>query len=88
MSFVFNMGSSATQTENKTGVNKTTYLLINNTTDDSGHNTISTVATGIKGITNVEKPTDDKWYTLNGQRIERPTQRGIYIHNGKKLIIH
>ncbi len=88
VSFVFNMGSNVTQTENKTGVNKTTYLLINNTTDDSGHNTISTVATGIKGITNVEKPTDDKWYTLNGQRIERPTQRGIYIHNGKKLIIH
>ena len=27
------------------------------------------------------------WYTIDGQRIAAPTQRGLYIHNGKKYII-
>lgn len=29
--------------------------------------------------------TDDAWYTISGQRIKRPTEHGIYIHNGKKI---
>ena len=28
---------------------------------------------------------DDVWYTISGQRIKRPTEHGIYIHNGKKV---
>lgn len=31
--------------------------------------------------------TDNAYYTLSGIRVEKPTERGIYIHNGKKLII-
>lgn len=31
------------------------------------------------------KPTDPYYYNLNGQRINRPG-KGIYIHNGKKII--
>ncbi len=27
------------------------------------------------------------WYTLAGMRVSKPTQAGIYIHNGKKIII-
>lgn len=38
-------------------------------------------------ITEVEKKADDHWYTLTGMRISKPTQPGIYIHNGKKVII-
>jgi 1,4-alpha-glucan branching enzyme len=30
---------------------------------------------------------DGKWYTLTGQLIPRPTKRGLYIHNGRKVII-
>ena len=30
---------------------------------------------------------DDVWYTISGQRIKRPTEHGIYIHNGKKVAI-
>ena len=28
---------------------------------------------------------NDVWYTISGQRIKRPTEHGIYIHNGKKV---
>ena len=28
---------------------------------------------------------DDVWYSISGQRIKRPTEHGIYIHNGKKV---
>ena len=30
---------------------------------------------------------DGDWYNMNGQRIERPTQKGVYIQKGKKIII-
>jgi arabinan endo-1,5-alpha-L-arabinosidase len=29
---------------------------------------------------------DDAWYDLRGHRITTPTKKGIYIHNGKKVI--
>lgn len=31
---------------------------------------------------------DDAWYTLSGQRIEKPTGKGVYIHNGKTVVVH
>jgi hypothetical protein len=27
----------------------------------------------------------EQWYDLNGRRIEKPTRKGIYIRNGKKV---
>lgn len=34
------------------------------------------------------RPVDDHWYTLDGRRLSgKPTQRGIYINNGKKYVI-
>ena len=30
---------------------------------------------------------NDRWYTLTGQSIPRPTNRGLYIHNGKKVVV-
>ncbi len=30
---------------------------------------------------------EDAWYTITGIRINKPTQAGLYIHNGKKVII-
>lgn len=43
---------------------------------------------GGTGINNIEtdKTEDDNYYNLQGMRVEHPT-RGIYIHNGKKVII-
>ena len=33
-----------------------------------------------------EHPTDGAYYNLSGMRVERPT-KGLYIHNGKKVVI-
>ena len=32
-------------------------------------------------------PADDSWYTLMGVRIDAPSAPGIYIHNGKKVLV-
>lgn len=43
-------------------------------------------ATGISRIA-AEDAGDDTWYNLNGQRINTPTKKGLYIKNGKKVIV-
>ena len=30
---------------------------------------------------------DDAWYTLSGRRIEKPVSKGVYIHQGRKVIV-
>jgi hypothetical protein len=32
-------------------------------------------------------PNDGYYYDLNGMKIENPTKKGVYIHNGKKVVI-
>ena len=46
-------------------------------------------ATGIQQIDQTLRQIDsDSYYTLQGAKLNgRPTQRGIYIHNGKKVIV-
>jgi len=41
---------------------------------------------GISDIQTTNLPTDDNYYDLTGRRVTNPTQ-GIYIHNGKKVVI-
>ena len=44
-------------------------------------------ATGIEDIINEQKG-DDKYYNLNGQRINKSNaQKGVYIINGKKVVV-
>lgn len=44
-------------------------------------------STGI-GVLNRETITDSHWFTLDGRRLSaQPTQKGIYIHQGKKVIV-
>ena len=38
---------------------------------------------GVKG----EKWDDGEWYTLQGQRVTKPTKPGLYILNGKKIVV-
>ena len=35
----------------------------------------------------VNQLTNDTWYNLNGQRIDKPNKKGLYILNGKKVIV-
>ncbi len=47
-----------------------------------GHNN------GTTGISNFDVETGtDRWYDLNGQRINKPQKKGLYIKNGKKIIV-
>lgn len=43
----------------------------------------------VEGIPTSNDPNadDDRWFTLSGQQISKPTQKGIYIHRGKKIVI-
>ncbi len=34
-----------------------------------------------------KSPTGDVWHNLQGQRIDAPSQSGVYIHNGKKIVV-
>ena len=42
--------------------------------------------TGIRQIKN-ETKASDRWYSLDGRKIKQPTKKGIYINNGKKIVI-
>lgn len=44
------------------------------------------VKTTISRVT-VEKTDGAEWYNINGQRINKPTTKGVYIKNGKKVVI-
>jgi hypothetical protein len=43
-------------------------------------------ATGISRVA-AQAGKDDVWYNLSGQRISTPTKKGLYIKNGKKVIV-
>jgi hypothetical protein len=44
--------------------------------------------TGIKTMADVRSPKSDVWYTIDGRRVSgRPTQPGLYIVNGRKVVI-
>jgi hypothetical protein len=43
---------------------------------------------GTTGISRVASEVDnDVWYNLKGQRIDTPTRKGLYIKNGKKVVV-
>ena len=43
--------------------------------------------TGIKDVM-MNEDQDGKWYDLQGRRIEKPTKKGLYIRNGKTVVIN
>ena len=49
--------------------------------------TIGTDPSGIEAVKIVKAAGDGAWYTIGGQRVAQPTQKGLYIHNGKKFVI-
>ncbi len=42
--------------------------------------------TGISNI-HLANETNKDWYTIEGKKIEKPTQKGIYIHNHRKIVV-
>ncbi len=44
--------------------------------------------TGIITMSDVRSKMSDVWYTLDGRKLDgKPTKKGLYIHNGNKLVI-
>ena len=49
---------------------------------------LGTVTTSLNGVESTERTyNDDSYYTLDGVKVMNPTKKGIYIKNGKKIII-
>ena len=43
---------------------------------------------GISTVTRTPDGTSEAWYSISGTRFSnKPTQKGLYIHNGKKIVI-
>jgi len=43
--------------------------------------------TGVKEVIGVNEVIDNTFFDLNGRKVTSPTQKGIYILNGKKIVI-
>lgn len=69
------------------------YLQLENPSNTSAAKTVIYLdwfgdTTGIHGMTAPSQVTSGKtYYTLDGRKVTSPTQKGIYIINGKKIII-
>ena len=92
ISFVFNTNSGNTQTINVYDLKKDTYIEISNEKDSQKHYTIKDVtdlmSTGINIQTVDKQNLSTIWYDMQGRRYNhRPTQPGVYINGGKKIMI-
>ena len=95
VSFVFSTGTGTPQTVDFTDINKDTYLEVLNEKNNEGHYKIKDVTadmptTGITAAPTIDKETstNNAWYTLDGMKMnQKPQQAGIYIHQGKKIVI-
>lgn len=47
---------------------------------------VDNTATAIDGITNNPVVKDEAYYNLQGVKVQRP-QHGVFIHNGKKVVL-
>ena len=45
------------------------------------------IATAIQQVIEQDMYKDDTFYTLQGVKVSKPTTKGVYIHNGKKVLI-
>ena len=59
------------------------------TTAETTYAELAQIATGIseKGIVKSEKFATATWYDLNGRKVTVPSKKGIYIVNGKKVVV-
>ena len=96
VNFVFSIGTASNASANQTmdieRVKKTSYFVISSTKENGKYvvNNVTNEVTGIEGVeVDAKQSKDDKsYYTLSGQRLTgKPSQRGVYIHAGKKIVV-
>lgn len=49
--------------------------------------TFKKTTTGIDDVENAAALDEGDWFTINGVRIDKPTKKGLYIHNGRKVVM-
>lgn len=95
VNIIFNQGNGTgkKQTVDMNAGNSTKYYEIT-TTQSNGKYTCKDVTaiwapTGITGTPTISNTTtDNAWYTLSGMKMgKKPAENGVYIHQGKKVII-
>lgn len=95
VNIIFNQGNGTgkKQTVDLNAGNSTKYYEIT-TTQSNGKYTCKDVTatwapTGITGTPTIcNTTTDNAWYTLSGMKLgKKPAESGVYIHQGKKVII-
>jgi hypothetical protein len=47
---------------------------------------IGDVPDAVEGV-KAEVAGDNSWFNIGGQRVAQPTKKGLYIHNGKKVVV-
>lgn len=93
VNIIFNQGKNKKQTVDMNAGNSTKFYEIT-TTMSNGQYTCKDVTaiwapTGITGTPTISNTTtDNAWYTLSGMKLgKKPAENGVYIHQGKKVII-
>ncbi len=59
----------------------------NDEEEDTSDTTDSSNTTAIEAVEAAENAEPEVWYTLSGIKIDKPTAKGIYICNGKKIVL-
>ena len=94
VNIIFNQGKNKKQSVDLNAGNSTKFYEIT-TTMSNGKYTCKDVTsiwapTGIVGTPTISNTTatDNAWYTLSGMKMgKKPAKNGVYIHQGKKVII-
>lgn len=93
VNIIFNQGKDKKQSLDMNAGNSTKFYEIT-TTQSNGKYTCKDVTaiwapTGITGTPTISNTsTDNAWYTLSGMKLgKKPAESGVYIHQGKKVII-
>lgn len=94
VNIIFNQGKNKKQSVDINAGNSTKFYEIT-TTQSNGKYTCKDVTatwappTGITGTPTISNTTtDNAWYTLSGMKLgKKPAKSGVYIHQGKKVII-
>ncbi|MBM0153183.1 alpha-amylase family glycosyl hydrolase [Segatella copri] len=93
VNIIFNQGKNKKQTEDLKAINSTKYYEITPKQSDGKYTCKDVTAiwapTGITGTPTISNTTtDNAWYTLSGMKLgKKPAESGVYIHQGKKVII-
>lgn len=78
---IFSAGTGSPQQNDMTFKNGNYYGL------STVYGNVIESTTGINTIKN-DASTDSNWYTISGSRFTgKPSQKGVYIHNGKKVVV-